>query len=786
MNRVFPEESSAPEPLTLPPFRHAAEAPAGTTGFAPALSAHSPGLNLGDVYYVLFRHKWKILLCSALAAAAAAAVHIFKAPPFQSEAKLFVRYVISENKTLGPATTEAQAKSPDQRGETIMKSEAEILGSLDLARQVVEAVGAEKILARAGGGKDSNAALAAISSNLSVNVTPSSSVIHVVFRHPDPEIVQPILREVIDRYFKLHVETHTANGMLGDFLTQETDQLRSRLSQTEDELRRATLKAGIVSLEDARKAYSEQLTGIRRELLQAQADLAQKTAVLEELNRRFPTASSPGEKTPALSTDLLIKYQNATQQVLLLQQTERELLTQFTPENARVREIRTLLADALKARNDLQAEHPKLAELAVASQRGPEASAIDSVVIATQVTALHAKLKVLTQQLEDVRTEAARVDQMEGTIVELRRKKEREETAYRYYASSLEQSRINETLGNGRVSNISQIQAPSPPFSDRSKTDKLVGLILAGGILAGIAWAFLIELYLDRTLKRPVDVERNLRAPLFLAIPTLRRRALKAAPLMLTPGPNGAAKATGASASPKTEYASANGNGSHRSGANGHAPAVATATHPLHIFHETLRDRLIGFFESINLTHKPKLVAVTGVAHQADVTTTAAGLARSLSETGEGNVLLVDMNVGQGVAQQFLKGKEVCGIDELLEARDNAAVDEKLFVVSESNSDRLTRNMPQRFTKLVPKLKASDFDYIIFDMPPISQISITPRLAGFMDMVLMVVESEKTDRDLVQRASSLLAESGTHVGVVLNKTRRYVPQRLQQDALVTG
>src|SRR5690606_39273475 len=85
---------------------------------------------------------------------------------------------------------------------------------------------------------------------------------------------------------------------------------------------------------------------------------------------------------------------------------------------------------------------------------------------------------------------------------------------------------------------------------------------------------------------------------------------------------------------------------------NGHAtPAIANGTAPtqadaestrkenalvLHSFHETLRDRLISFFESVNLTHKPKLVAITGLGRGSGVTTTAAGLASSLSETGEG------------------------------------------------------------------------------------------------------------------------------------------------------
>jgi len=67
-------------------------------------------------------------------------------------------------------------------------------------------------------------------------------------------------------------------------------------------------------------------------------------------------------------------------------------------------------------------------------------------------------------------------------------------------------------------------------------------------------------------------------------------------------------------------------------------------------------------------------------------------------------------------------------------------------------------------------------------MPAVSQITPTQRLARFMDMVLMVVESEKTDRDQAKRVGSLLVETKTNVGVVLNKLRTNVPQRLQQTS----
>jgi Mrp family chromosome partitioning ATPase len=194
----------------------------------------------------------------------------------------------------------------------------------------------------------------------------------------------------------------------------------------------------------------------------------------------------------------------------------------------------------------------------------------------------------------------------------------------------------------------------------------------------------------------------------------------------------------------------------------------------------------VVYFESINLTRKPKLVAVTSTHEGAGVSTIAAGLAASLSETGDGRVLLVDMNLEHGAAQQFFNGKPSLQIDDALptEKRDDALVQENLYVVSEgSNTERLPRALPKRFASLIPKLKASDYDYIIFDMPPVSPTSVTTRLAGYMDTVMLVVESEKTDSQVAQQATALLAQSKANVTAVLNKTRKYVPARLHQDIL---
>ena len=729
-------------PLTAPSAPHRVS-PAGEPPFSTPAT-----LTAGDLYYTLFRHKGKILLCALAGAAAAASVRFLGDPPYESEAKLLVRYVLSESRALGG---EAGAKSPDPRGDTIMKSEAEILGSLDLVRQVVEATGPERILGPLGATGGPAGAVAAVRANLSIRVAPATSVIHVAFRHPDPELVQPVLRDLINRYLRLHLETHTANGLVGDVLSQETDRLRARLARTEDELRKATAAAGVISPEDARREQAERIAGLRRELLFAQAGLAERSALLERVRRREPAISTSG---PAAPPEVATTFEGLVQQALQLRQVERELLAQFTPESARVREVRDRLDVLLARRDALLADHPALAEHTGAPGRLADPGRTEEA--AAQVAALEARVAVLTRGLEEARAEHARAEQSEGRIQDLQRQRDLEETNLRRYAASLEQERIGQTLGGGRVANISQIQTPAPPFADTGGTRRTAGLLLAGGLLVGLAWAFLTEWYLDRSLKRSVDVERELRTPLLIDIPLQPRRHMEGAPSLLGP---------------------------EKPGPDGTTPV---RPHPLRPFHETLRDRLIADFEARGLTHKPKLVAVTGLGRGAGVSTTAAGLARSLSETDEGSVLLVSFAGPSGSAHHFLHGRAAGGVEELLSNGQNGVKGANLFLAAEDTAQGgTTGNLPRRFRGLVPRLKSSSFDYVIFDMPPVSQISVTPRLAAFMDLVLVVVEAERTDRDVARRALSLLESSGARAGVVLNRSRHYVPARLHEDHLTT-
>lgn len=726
-------------------------------------STSGPSIQLGDIYYLLFRHKWKILICTLLGLAGAAVAYKLKAPPFTSESKLLIRYV-SETREPGPSDN-ANVKLPELRAESIIGSEVQILKSIDLAQDVARAVGPEKIVPKVTGPEALIAAALTIHGG-GLDVQPMGNVLLITFTHPDPTVVQPVLREVVDLYLKKHVEVHNANGLMGELLSKETDNLRAQLAQTEEELRKARAKLGVISPEEAKKTYAEMLSRLKQEIFSAQAQLAEHTAILQEVKSYLPPEQSDDKSVQQISADTFQKHKDLNSRIEALRRREQELLIQFTPENARVKEIRTLLADATKAKANLEGEYPQLSRFAAPSNDSNRDQINKShVQLADEIAliaSLEARVKVLHQQYDQVRSEATALDQVEGSILELRRQQELQERNYLEYSNSLAKSRNREALSSDRVSNISQIQSPSPPTRNWKKTYQLVAAIAASGLVLGLGWAALIEFFFDRSVRRPNDVEQALRLPLFLAIPSLaaggRRHGLPHREVKLLK--NSDPSDTSESIVPHEE---------------------ANILNP---YFETLRDRLIAYFESINLRHRPKLIAVTGLGKESGVSTTAAGLARSLSETGEGNVLLVDMTQrnGEGTAMPFSQGKAIADIDHILANQSSTKGENKLFVVSEgTSSEKLSRQLPQRFSQLVPKLKASNFDYIIFDMPPVSQISVTARLASSMDMVLMVVESEKTDREMAQRAASLLSKANANVGVVLNKTKTYVPGKLFKD-----
>src|SRR5213082_2550809 len=139
---------------------------------------------------------------------------------------------------------------------------------------------------------------------------------------------------------------------------------------------------------------------------------------------------------------------------------------------------------------------------------------------------------------------------------------------------------------------------------------------------------------------------------------------------------------------------------------------------------------------------------------QGGASTLAAGLAASLSETNDGKVLLVDVNLGPQEVHPFFKGKPAYSLNTALKPDDTiASASQNLYLATVGSPNAGPAQLGlKKFFDMMPNLKASDFDYIIFDMPSLDQTSPTWGMSAFMDKLLVVIDAVKTTRDTVRRS----------------------------------
>lgn len=732
--------------------------------------AHVPGLTLDDVYFTLFRHKWLIFSFICLGLVGAAAVRAIKPPLYVSTAELMVKYVV-DSRAVNPQDPSEQIRNTDPFGQNIINTEVAIVKSLDVATNVAEIVGPARVLAKKGGGNDPLAAAGVISSGIEVEVPLHTSILKISFKHPDKAVVQQVLGTVIEVYKEKHTDVHL-KGAADDYFARLRDESSSNLARLEDQLRQLKAQANVIYVEDTKRSFQTQILKYREQLLNAQAELAERKAALGPAAAEALLAETTNAAGSAVPAETANDYSAITSQLEALKRKERDytLLDGFQDAHPLVGNVRERIQTLKLKKSELEKQYPVLAQLISAPvHSGTNSIGADLAADRAEIKRLSVTVSTIGTLLTNLEAQVDRLMDAEPKIAELQRRRDLEETNYQRYATSLQRASAGEA---GKGINISQVENPTPPGRDTMQVLKLMAAVLGGCVGLGLALAFLIDFVFDRTIRRSTDIERHLRLPVFLSIPDTSWTGRLRWPRLLGWG---RAQSIGKTA------ATGNGSGPHET-----ALALRDSMSPLQPHTEGLRERLITYFEIHNLNlKKPKLVAVTGCGHGSGVTTLASGLASELSKTGDGNVLLVDMNAGEGAAHSFYKGKAGCGLADVLEpdGRVNAQVHEKLYLASldDQSKDKLAKVQPTRFTHLVPKLKASDYDYIIFDMPPVSPTSATPRLASHMDIVLLVLESEKTGQKAAARATALMRESRANVAAVLNKAPSHVPARLLQE-----
>lgn len=739
------------------------------------------GLGIEDILYVLFKHKWKILVLTFLGLGAAVLVYKIQTPIYQSQAKLLVRYVINR---VSVDSFQDEASIAGASGRNVIDTEIEILTSVDLAIEVATKVGVETLVPDSPTSASPCDVAGVILNQLEVTLGQSSNVLYVSYGNPDPELSKTVLKQVIESYFEKHLEIHRSAHAF-DVVAKQTEEIRARLEATEKHLNELRSESGILSMADATGGLSAQRVKTREDLMEAKAQLAEKRTNLEALEKALievensetalDTSTTTGNITAVPSDTNPIPVQAITEYRTVL-----ELLTFLKKKDLEL-QIKFKAGNRLLILNQQQIETYDAKRIVLVSKYPNLAAHADEVVENTSsprwnlisekagVEALVAKIGMFETLLKEIGDQFRQQYAIGAEIEEAERRRQMEDNEYRSIEVNLKNAKVDQTLDPTRMPNITMLQQPTQPFKIYDKKiQKIVIGLAGGGLIVGVSLAFMIELLFDRRVKRPMEIHARLQLPLLLSIPYHRDKN------RLNYNPNGK--------SGPLKVKNANGLGlSDPAILQDSSSDQLKKNYFILSYAEAIRDRIIFNFEINDLTHKPKLVAVTGLSEGAGASTIAAGLAKAFSEIKGAKVLLVDLsscNPNELSTFGAVQRHSLNGALQLATHQKFKDSAQSLYFASATarrDDSGLTNFSPMHLFELMPQLQASEFDYIIFDMPLVDQTSRTLTMAGLMDKVLLVLDAENTSRDALKWGYSELIKGRADVSCIFNKTRTHAP-----------
>ena len=515
-----------------------------------------PQRSLRDFYYILFRHKWKVVIFFLAVMITVTLGTFLAAEIYKSEARLLVR-IGRESVSIDPTATTGQVISVGQSRESEINSELEILKSRELAQKVVDAIGPraflekpdERVLGKNNaqdtlretrkttrsftGGitkfledwdvltplDDREKAVITFQKSLEIESQKNSNILFLSYQAQGAETARRILAKLIESYLDKHITAHRTSGSY-EFFDRQADPLRTQLAETEQELKGLKDRTGVASLDDQRKIILTRIGNLQQEAETTQAALAISRAKVRELRNKLAGLS---ENQVTQETKGTQNYGADLMRARLyeLKLKEQELLSRYTESSVMVQEVRRQIAEA-----QALLANEKETRTQVTTGINPTYQQINLALLTetANLSSLEAKSRVLDQQLKAGQKEIQNMTAAEMRLVNLQRELAMQDTKYRKYSENLEQARIDQALETNKISNISVIQAATAsmkPIKPRKTLNLALGFIL--GILGGLGLAFFSE-YLDHSIKTPQEVEEKVKLQILASIPYLKRQ----------------------------------------------------------------------------------------------------------------------------------------------------------------------------------------------------------------------------------------------------------------------
>jgi polysaccharide biosynthesis transport protein len=560
-------------------------------------------------------------------------------------------------------------------------------------------------------------------------------LISIKFTHPNPLVAAKVANAISDTFVLSNLEQKTKfTSTTGDFLQQRIAELQTQIRTDEERLINYAKGHEILSLDAAQNTVVDRLSGLNKQLLEAEND------------RKITEAAYRVNKEPGAADALAASgTKDLEAQLASLKQKRAQLLVDNTEEWPEVKEVEKQIAAVEKqiddARSKTVSTESKTLEVryhqaldreqalraAFEEQRGATRSQNEAAI----------NYKIIQQEIE---TNKGLLDGL------------------------LQRAKENDVILAGTPNNLHVTDYAIPPRGPIGP-NRFQGVLLAFifSLGFGVCLAAMLE-YLDDSVRSTEDVAKVLRLPTLATIPLLKR------------GSASRRKLTGGTSVLSLRSSNGrNGNGNGKGKINPALLLDLDNRSPLSEAYRQLRTSVLLSSPG----HAPKTLVITSCVPSEGKTTTAINLAVSLAQTGA-RVLVIDADMRRptihtsfGIENQ----RGLCNVlaNEMSEADTLNLVQQEeqsgLYVLTSGpippNPAELIGSEQMR--KLVLQL-ASTFDHIVIDSPPIASFTDGVLLSAISDGVILVINSSECSRKVVLRSQQALDEVGAKVlGVVLNR-----------------
>jgi uncharacterized protein involved in exopolysaccharide biosynthesis/Mrp family chromosome partitioning ATPase len=698
----------------------------------PSPQEHEQEMTLRDILNVVFRH-WNKIVVFFICTIVFVAIATLKMPKtYESTAQLMIR-IGRENATLDPTVANGAGLNISDSRENEINSEMEVMHSEELATKVVQTIGINRILCRKQGKvaidqlspldslKLRNSALLAVSKNLTTAVAKKTNVINITFDNSNPQTAQDVINCLIKVYQEKHMAIYRPAESY-DFFEKQTDTLNAQLKAEEDSLRSMQNSTGIASVETQRIDLLSRISTLQLELERVNADFAASSARIQDMQKNIDNLPSIIRDQKITSTGI---GQNSSNELRVrlneLKLKKDELLTKYGDSSRMVMDIQqqitqteTLLEN--EEFNNNRSTATRDIQMALLTEK-------------SNFSSLSARRNSVNSALQSARAELVRFNTNSVGISRLQRQQQLYEQNFKKYSDNLEQTRIDHELKAGNLSNIAIVQAatfPIKPIKPKKLINAILGLFL--GVFGSLCFAFILEFF-DHTIKSTDEVESFLRIPVLGIIPFFDKS--------------------------KKTYQQSSSNQTY----------------------ESIRFAL----QSINANgSSARSVGIVSCYRGEGVSTVAGNLSKVLAaHHSQSKVLLVDLNLDSSSTHASGRSPASAPSDMAILEPEFAFFVQPISPGIDTSFNVLAPLKKGQTRQIATVLTQSkqQYDFVIFDIPPLSQSSKIVSYSQFFDGVIMVFESEHVRRQVAKQVLTKLSRARIPVfGAVINKRKFYVPQ----------